>query len=372
MRECRLARRVRSGRFGGIPTRVPLLWRRSFSSGSFCQSRWQKLAETSQPFDFKKKSHVVHFRLKTAIYRMFSGTCSLLRQVCGLSGSKIRPLHFLRQLDGADRASGLAVVTPLRGTSRSFLALGLIGFTIAAPCPVDAEASWKTGSSFASSGAADAWSKSSSFSSTDTHLKPKAKAPTKPNWSRKANIAALSFKVDPSLTPIENLRNLISSAEAGHLDYDAVVMSAPILPPDRPTLLTIGQIRDWVAETPNQNHAIGRYQFIPATFERLAKQTAVPDSALFTENLQDRWANILIEEAGYTQFVGGTLAPGSFMDNLALIWAGLPLATGKSAYEGVGGNHATLARETYQRNIALIFPAQIAFSQAFTRTTSQE
>lgn len=325
-----------------------------------------------QVIDFVRKTHVPVLSLKTAIYRMFSGTCSLLRQVCGLSGSKSRPLHFRRQLDGTDRASGLAVATPLRGKSRSLLALGLIGFTIAAPCPVDAEASWKTGSSFASLGAADAWSRTSSFERGSASLEPKPKAQVKPNWTRKVSSVALSFKVDPALTPIENLRNLISSAEAGHLDYDAVVMSAAILPPDRPTLLTIGQIRDWVAETPKQNHAIGRYQFIPSTFERLAKQTAVPDSALFTENLQDRWANILIEEAGYTQFVGGTMAPDTFMDNLALIWAGLPLASGKSAYDGINGNHATLARETYQRNISLIFPAQIAFSEALHRSTSQE
>ena len=316
-----------------------------------------------QVIDFVRKSHVLHFRLETAIYLMFSGTCSKLRQVCGLSGSKSRPLHFQRQLDGADRASGLAVAIPLRGKSRSLLALGLIGFTIAAACPVDAETSWKTGSSFASLGSAEPWSRTSSFERGSASVEPKPKAQAKPNWTRKVSSVALSFKADLSLTPIENLRNLIRSAEAGHLDYDAVVMSAAILPPDRPTLLTIGQIRDWGAETPKQNHAIGRYQFIPSTFERLAKQTAVPDSALFTENLQDRWANILIEEAGYTQFVRGTLAPDAFMDNLALIWAGLPLGNSRSAYEGIAGNRATISRAAYARGIAQIFPAQSALAE---------
>ena len=43
------------------------------------------------------------------------------------------------------------------------------------------------------------------------------------------------------------------------------------------------------------------------------------------------------------------------MDNLARIWAGLPLPSGKSAYHGYAGNRATITRAFYAEQMGRIF-----------------
>jgi hypothetical protein len=281
--------------------------------------------------------------------------CSVLRYVCRLSGPKGHPITFSPKKTPRDRAFDPVAECPRHGGQ---IALALALTLLATPALSD---DWQHGSSFDRKVQPSSW-KRSTFEETSFVIKP-ALAPVTPAV-KKAQTPKQPFRLDPALTPIGNLRNLISSAESGRLDYDAVAYGAPVPPPQLPTLLLVGQ---------NQNHAIGRYQFIPATFERLASQTKIPDVALFTRDLQDRWANILILEAGYPKFVAGALAPDTFMDNVALIWAGLPLASGKSAYEDLNGNHATLARNSYSQNIALIFPAQAAYftsHQTFANATT--
>lgn len=128
--------------------------------------------------------------------------------------------------------------------------------------------------------------------------------------------------------------------------------------------MTIDEIRAWVAATPGQNDAIGRYQFIPPTFERLASLTGAASTDAFTADMQDRWADILLAEAGYVSFFAGDLTPETFIDNVAAVWGGLPLADGSSACEGIAGNHATVSRAAYAQGMAMIFPAQNALAAA--------
>ncbi len=167
---------------------------------------------------------------------------------------------------------------------------------------------------------------------------------------------------DPAAAPLANLRSLINAAEAGSADDDSVQHGATIKPAKLPTAMTINEIRAWVAATPGQNHAIGRYQFIPPTFERLTSLTGIAGTEVFSADLQDRWADILLAEAGYVAFFAGYLTLEAFMDNVAAIWAGLPLADGTSAYEGIAGNHATVSRAAYAQGMAMIFPAQNALA----------
>jgi muramidase (phage lysozyme) len=157
---------------------------------------------------------------------------------------------------------------------------------------------------------------------------------------------------DPRL---DLLLSLIGSAEAGSAGYDAIHNRARVLPDKRPTEMTVQEIIDWIDATPRQNHAIGRYQIIPMTLSYLIAAEDVPLTDVFTPALQDRLALRLIEDAGLPEFMSGQMTPADFLDSLAFVWAGLPLESGQSAYEGFAGNSATLSRSIYEDRFFEIF-----------------
>jgi len=152
-----------------------------------------------------------------------------------------------------------------------------------------------------------------------------------------------------------NLKNLIAWAEAGRRGYDAVQHGARQRPSDLPTRMTIDQIYQWIDATPGQPHAIGRYQFIPPTLRNLVQEAGLPRDTVFTSEVQDRLADILLEDAGMSAFVNGDISRHRFMENLAKIWAGLPTSTGRSYYHGYAGNHATISWSEFDRNMIKIF-----------------
>ena len=125
--------------------------------------------------------------------------------------------------------------------------------------------------------------------------------------------------------PVDRLLSLIARAEAGSAGYDAVQHGARIRPARRPTQMTLGEIYQWIDETPGQPHAIGRYQFIPDTLRRVANERGFGPETQFTAGVQDALALVLLEDAGLSQFQAGALGRRAFMYNLARIWAGLPL-----------------------------------------------
>ena len=158
--------------------------------------------------------------------------------------------------------------------------------------------------------------------------------------------------LDPRL---DLLLSLIGSAEAGPAGYDAIHHRASVRPDRKPTDLTVQEVFDWIEATPRQNHAIGRYQIIPMTLSYLVAAENVPMTAVFSPELQDRLAKRLIEDAGLPEFLSGKMAPADFLDSLAFVWAGLPLGSGLSAYEGYAGNSATITRSSYEDRFIEIF-----------------
>lgn len=158
---------------------------------------------------------------------------------------------------------------------------------------------------------------------------------------------------------VKDLHGLISLAESHHDGYDAVQYAATILPAKPPTQMTLDEIFTWIKQTPGQNHAIGRYQFIPKTLKRLVRQARLPHTTRFNPATQDLLANLLIEEAGYPAFRSGALSRVMFMENLARIWAGLPMSNGLSYYHGYAGNRASISWAEYERHMARIFPTDI-------------
>ena len=155
---------------------------------------------------------------------------------------------------------------------------------------------------------------------------------------------------------IAQLLSLIAEAEAGPLGYDAVQYGATIKPPKAPTDMTLDEIFAWIDDTPGQPHAIGRYQFIPSTLGYLVEALEVPGTARFTPALQDRLAGVLLDQAGLEAFLAGALKREAFMEALAKIWAGLPVSTGKSYYQGYAGNKAVITWERFGAEMARIFP----------------
>lgn len=153
------------------------------------------------------------------------------------------------------------------------------------------------------------------------------------------------------------LLHLIAEAEAGAAGYDAVQHGARIPPPEAPTAMTLGEIYAWIAATPGQPHAIGRYQFIPPTLRRVARSRGFGPETRFSPEVQDRLAIVLLEEAGLAAFRSGEIGQREFMGRLARIWAGLPLPNGRSYYEGYAGNRATMSWAAFEEGMARIWPA---------------
>ncbi|MEP2716022.1 hypothetical protein [Pseudophaeobacter sp.] len=156
---------------------------------------------------------------------------------------------------------------------------------------------------------------------------------------------------------VAKLLQLIASAEAGSAQYDAVQYAATVKPRKKPTDMTLGEIYDWIARTPGQQHAIGRYQFIPATLKRLARHVGADRGDVFSPGLQDRLARQLLDEAGLGAVLARKMERRDFMHNLAKIWAGLPVASGKSYYHGLAGNRAVLSWARFEAEMARIFPS---------------
>jgi muramidase (phage lysozyme) len=94
--------------------------------------------------------------------------------------------------------------------------------------------------------------------------------------------------------------------------------------------------------------AIGRYQFIGPTLRNLVAQAKLPLTTLFTPDLQDRLATVLLRGRGYGHWATGPFSPpqisdAQFAHGLSCEWASLPdpFNGGRSHYDGLAGNHAS-------------------------------
>ncbi len=157
-------------------------------------------------------------------------------------------------------------------------------------------------------------------------------------------------------TRIDRLRHLISQAESRQHGYDAVQHGARIRPDKLPTQMTLAEIYDWIDATPGQPHAIGRYQFIPATLRRVVVRAGLSETDMFTPAIQDRLGDELLSDAGLAAFKRGQIGRHRFMNNLAEIWAGLPTESGLSHYDGIAGNRAAISWADFDLQMAQIFP----------------
>lgn len=157
-------------------------------------------------------------------------------------------------------------------------------------------------------------------------------------------------------TPVGRLKSLIALAEAGPKGYDAVHVSAKRRVPKPPTQMTLREIAAWVAATPGQPHAIGRYQIIPSTMRELIRRSGFSPQTRYSPQVQDAFADILLADAGLDKFLKGRISRKRFMNNLARVWAGLPTSKGRSHYHGYAGNRHTISLAYYRGQMAAFFP----------------
>jgi hypothetical protein len=112
--------------------------------------------------------------------------------------------------------------------------------------------------------------------------------------------------------------------------------------------LTLNQIMRMQATFVPQwpSTAIGAYQFLKGTLAGMISNPAnnLTGNELFTPELQDRLAVILLVRRGYSKWWQGRITNDEFAHRLSMEWASLPDPenAGKSHYHGdAAGNHAS-------------------------------
>jgi muramidase (phage lysozyme) len=95
--------------------------------------------------------------------------------------------------------------------------------------------------------------------------------------------------------------------------------------------------------THQPSSAVGRYQIIHATMQKLVKAMGLDAAHVrYTPEMQDKMAVKLMTGRGYQSWWRGGMDDEEFAHGLSCEWASLPdpYNNGKSHYDGVGPNHS--------------------------------
>ena len=142
------------------------------------------------------------------------------------------------------------------------------------------------------------------------------------------------------------IRNMIGKAESKG-DYNVMVGGKK----GDLTNMTVAQVMDLQKQMLNKNFgtggntALGKYQINNPTLRDLINKTGMDiNTTMFDQATQDKLADeLIVSRGGYNKYAAGAISKEKFMRNLSSIWAGLPMdAGGRSYYQGVGNNKATI------------------------------
>jgi hypothetical protein len=326
---------------------------------NFCQLPWQKMAEqlaeigrTSQATENKHEFYVVKFLPENLPQTPYSYDRNghvqrAAWRVYSLEVQRTDPSRLISKVP-ANGPCPFPSSSPLTLIKTAVTALAVLLFC--SPLHAQQATLWGSSGEFNLTGgftSSSQWSHGQSNWQASDAFERSAPSITVPQEH--------TFELRSGSEPLDQLLDLIASAEAGPSGYDAIHMSATRLPPDPPTQLTLRQIYEWIDQTPGQHHAIGRYQFIPSTLARLVEAEGISLDQKFTPQVQRQLAAHLVFEADYQAFLNGRTDADTFMDNLARIWAGLPLRNGNSAYHNYAGNRATITRATFSGVVEKIY-----------------
>lgn len=122
------------------------------------------------------------------------------------------------------------------------------------------------------------------------------------------------------------------------------------------TLARIYGFQSQMLQNDPRSTAIGAYQFLRGTLQKLATKKALPNTTLFTPKFQDEMAVELLKGRGYQAWWRGAISDEEFAHNLSMEWASLPDPDngGRSHYDGdSAGNHASTTVENFLHAIAV-------------------
>jgi muramidase (phage lysozyme) len=154
---------------------------------------------------------------------------------------------------------------------------------------------------------------------------------------------------------IHNILNMIAIAEAPTYGYNSYKGIGKDKTKYDFSNMTIGEVKAWHKKYPK---AVGRYQFIPETFNNVTKRLGYSDEVKFSPEIQDAMAIDLLREKGIDELMAGKITPHKFLNKIATVWAGLPVAEktnregveinpGQSYYQGdKWGNEATISLDS--------------------------
>ena len=141
--------------------------------------------------------------------------------------------------------------------------------------------------------------------------------------------------------------------ESGSRGYDSVWYGNRYPLPQRPTEMTLCQIKDWQlqARRYQASTAIGMYQLVGGTFRSMIEELGMDCSLKFNQRIQDRIGLALLNRRGWLEFKAGKLSVIDFAHELAGEWAAFPASKGpdrgKSRYWRVAGNRHGIELDAY-------------------------
>lgn len=153
------------------------------------------------------------------------------------------------------------------------------------------------------------------------------------------------------------LLDFIGNTEAPH-GYDTVYGNNQRKLKQPLTSMTLGAIVD-AQKSWSKNFgssAAGRYQFMRATLQGLAKELSLSGTQIFNGDFQDRLAFHLLKRRGYQEYMAGKINSVEFGRRLAQEWASFPVLAdcqgahrsikrGQSFYAGDGLNKSLITPE---------------------------
>lgn len=207
-----------------------------------------------------------------------------------------------------------------------------------------------TGAGFTGTGTGTGTATSTGYTGTTTT----PAGPTRPGY-----VDEIIKAVNPTSAPssvgagvsdprVKKLLGIISSAEGTSSSYD-IQYGYQNLKREQAggkplTQMTINEVRQLMMNTPKNKRAMGKYQFVPDTFDEVVGQMGLKGDELFDPQMQDRMIiQRLKSKRGLEDYLSGKITKEQFSQNLAYEFASFPSIAhgGRAAYGGVGENTST-------------------------------
>jgi hypothetical protein len=177
-------------------------------------------------------------------------------------------------------------------------------------------------------------------------------ATTRP--TQEISVETGSSAIQDYLRPI---LNLIGQAESrGSGDYNAYnrgTIGSRVLPANESINFSNMKISELQRrqslpiDNPERIFAAGRYQIIPSTLNENLRRAGISSDSFFSPEIQDRLAVQLLIYAGLNRYKTGNISKEIFGNNIARIWAGLPVISGPRAgfsfYGGANRSNVSVA-----------------------------